>query len=117
MNIIEIQPLSNGAHKNQSGCSICPDGWAIIGDAAIIPGTFPFVNITTDNGVVTAMTANQEAYDAAIAAQRDQDSQPDAMTQTQIALAELAETESAHDLENKLALAELAEMIGGTSNG
>ena len=40
-----------------------------------------------------------------------------AVTQTQLALAELAETESAHDLENKLALAELAEMIGGTSNG
>ena len=38
-------------------------------------------------------------------------------TTAEIALAERAETESAHDLENKLALAELAEMIGGTSNG
>lgn len=43
--------------------------------------------------------------------------EPDALTQTQLALAELAETEAAHDLENKLALAELAEMIGGISNG
>lgn len=43
--------------------------------------------------------------------------EPDALTQTQLALAELAETEAAHDLENKLALAELADMIGGTSNG
>jgi len=40
-----------------------------------------------------------------------------ARTMAQIALAELVETESAHDLENKLALAELAETIGGTSNG
>jgi hypothetical protein len=40
-----------------------------------------------------------------------------AKASSQIALAELAETESAHDLENKLALAELAETIGGTSNG
>ena len=34
---------------------------------------------------------------------------------SQLALAELAETESAHDIENKLALAELAETIGGTN--
>lgn len=43
--------------------------------------------------------------------------EPDTITQTQIALAELAEAEAAHDLENKLAIAELAEMMGGTSNG
>ncbi len=36
-----------------------------------------------------------------------------AITQTQIALAELAEAEAAHDLENKLALAELAEALTG----
>ena len=47
----------------------------------------------------------------------EEDPEPDALTQTQLALAELAETEAAHDLENKLALAELAEMMGGTSNG
>ncbi len=117
MNIIEIQPLSNGAHKNQNGCNACPVGWAVIGDAAIIPGTFPFVNITTDNGIVTTMTANQEAYDAAIAEQQKQLVRPDTITQTQIALAELAETEATHDLENKLALTELAEMIGGTLDG
>jgi len=38
-----------------------------------------------------------------------------ARTAAEIALAELAETESAHDIENKLALAELAETIGGTN--
>jgi len=44
--------------------------------------------------------------------------EPDALTQTQLAVAELAETESAHDLENKLAIAELAEtLLGGTNNG
>lgn len=44
--------------------------------------------------------------------------EPDALTQTQLAVSELAETEAAHDLENKLAIAELAEtLLGGTSNG
>ena len=38
-----------------------------------------------------------------------------ARTAAEIALAELAETEATHDLENKLALAELAETIGGTN--
>lgn len=44
--------------------------------------------------------------------------EPDALTQTQLAVAELAEAEAAHDLENKLAIAELAEtLLGGTNNG
>lgn len=44
--------------------------------------------------------------------------EPDALTQTQLAVAELAEAEAAHDLENKLAIAELAEtLLGGMSNG
>src|SRR5574344_2197904 len=63
-------------------------------------------------------TGNQTLLDAWDAAQPEPDTtEPDALTQAQIALAGLAETESAHDIENKLALAELAETIGGTSNG
>lgn len=31
MRIIEIAPLDNGAHRNQSGgVSVVPDGWAVI---------------------------------------------------------------------------------------
>jgi len=44
------------------------------------------------------------------------ESEPDTLTQTQIAIAELAEAEAAHNLENKLAIAELAEtLLGGTT--
>lgn len=111
MNIIEIQPLSNGAHRNQNGCNVCPDGWVIIPDSIAIPNTFPFVNIEMDGQTVVSMTAGTMPTPDPTPAE------PDPITQTQIALAELAETESAHDIENKLALAELAEMIGGTSNG
>lgn len=57
MNIIEIAPLSNGAHKNQFGCSSCPDGWAVIPENIAIPDTFPFVDIEVDGKTVIAMTA------------------------------------------------------------
>ena len=109
MKIIEIQPLSNGAHRNQSGCNSCPDGWAIIPDSMITPDTFPFVSIEVDGQTVVNMTAG------VMPGPDPTPSEPDPITQTQLALAELAETESAHDIENKLALAELAEMIGGTN--
>lgn len=47
MKIIEIQALSNGAHRNQKSDSITtiPKGYAQIPDDMPIPDTFPFVNI------------------------------------------------------------------------
>ena len=46
MNIIEIEALDNGAHRNQiGGISTPPRGWAEIPDDMPIPDTFPFVNI------------------------------------------------------------------------
>lgn len=58
MNIIEINALDNGAHRNQSGgVSVVPDGWAVIPADMTIPNTFPFVNITVKYGVVNSMTA------------------------------------------------------------
>ncbi len=58
MRIIEITALDNGAHRNQDGgLSVVPSGWAVIPDDMTIPGTFPFVNITVKEGVVTSMTA------------------------------------------------------------
>ena len=57
MKIIEINALSNGAHNNQTinGVIPVPDGWAVIPDDMTIPETFPFVNITVENDVVTSM--------------------------------------------------------------
>ena len=58
MRIIEITALDNGAHRNQNGgLSVVPEGWAVIPDSMTIPDTFPFVNITVKDGVVTSMTA------------------------------------------------------------
>lgn len=80
MKLIEIATLSNGAHNNQTinGASpetfAVPEGWAIIPNELAIPDTFPFVNIEVNAWAsgdlyVTAMTANHEAYDTAMAKQ------------------------------------------------
>lgn len=38
MTIIQIDPLSNGVHRNQSGSAkAIPDGWAIISDGMEMP--------------------------------------------------------------------------------
>ena len=59
MLIIELSPLSNGAHRNQTTSSTIsiPDGWAIVPAEIEVPDTFPFVNIEVEDGVVTSMTA------------------------------------------------------------
>ena len=60
MKIIEIEPLDNGALRNQSGnMRTVPEGWAVIPPEIYIPDSFPFVDITVENGVVTAMTARE----------------------------------------------------------
>ena len=58
--IIEVMPLLNGGHRNQTGdFDAIPDGWAEIPVGLTVPDTFPFVNITAVNGVVTGITAGQ----------------------------------------------------------
>ena len=58
MRIIEIEPLENGAHRNQfSNTDVeVPAGWATIPDEMEIPSTFPFVEVTAKQGVVTKLT-------------------------------------------------------------
>lgn len=58
MKLIEIQPLSNGAHRNQtvSRQTDIPEGWALIPDDMEIPSSFPFVDIEAAGGKVTSMT-------------------------------------------------------------
>lgn len=57
MKIIEILPLENGGHRNQTvnGTMDIPEGWAIIPDDMVLPETFPFVHLTVDDQVVVAM--------------------------------------------------------------
>ena len=59
MKIVEIAPLSNGAHRNDRRDSFktIPDGWAVVPSSITIPDTFPFVNVEAEDGVVTSMTA------------------------------------------------------------
>lgn len=58
MKIVEIAPLSNGAHRNQTGTfRTIPEGWAVVPEGMEIPDAFPFVNIEAEDGVVTSMTA------------------------------------------------------------
>ena len=58
MRIIEIEPLSNGAHRNQTVDTLAiPTGWAVIPDDLEIPDTFPFVTITVKGSTVTSMEA------------------------------------------------------------
>ena len=58
MLIIEIQPLENGAHRNQT-CNLntIPEGWAEVPPGISAPDTFPFVDIQVDGQTVIAMTA------------------------------------------------------------
>lgn len=49
MKIVEVQALSNGAHRNQTGeFSVMPDGWAVIPEDMEIPASFPFVGIEAE---------------------------------------------------------------------
>lgn len=54
MNIIEIKTLPNGAHRNQSGGGVLPDGWAVI-PAGMEMQNFPFgeVEVAEVSGVMT----------------------------------------------------------------
>ena len=54
MRAIEIAALSNGAHRNQTGLSVLPDGWAVIPDDMVCEN-FPFGELTADeiDGVMT----------------------------------------------------------------
>ena len=72
MLLIEITPIENGSHRNQtSEASIVPpDGWAMVSDVLDIPATFPFVKnmVQDEDGVVIGWEADQESYDAAMEA-------------------------------------------------
>lgn len=61
MLLIEIEPLSYGAHRNQNvgGTMTPPDGWAVIPADMAIPETFPFVDLVVRDGTVVSMAAGE----------------------------------------------------------
>lgn len=54
MRAIEIAALSNGAHQNQTGLDVLPDGWAMIPDDMVCEN-YPFGEVTAEkiDGVMT----------------------------------------------------------------
>lgn len=125
MQIIEISALKNGAHRNQTlhGGAL-PAGWAVIPDGMELPATFPFVDLAAADGVVTVMTANQTAYDAAGAGNTVHEptdgeriaALEEALAQTDEAAIELFEANEEQQEINAAqdeALIEIYEMIGG----
>jgi hypothetical protein len=54
MRIIEIAPLENGAHRNQTYNGALPEGWAVVPDT-LATESFPFGDITVEdvNGIPT----------------------------------------------------------------
>lgn len=67
MLIVKIQAEANGAHANQNifGGITPPDGWAIVPETIPLPGTWPFVSLSAEGGVVVAMTGNDAAWESA----------------------------------------------------
>lgn len=60
MRYIEIEALPNGAHRNQeTEAALSPEGWAAIPDELEIPASFPFVDITAADGIVTSITERE----------------------------------------------------------
>ena len=54
MRAIEIAALSNGAHRNQTGLDVIPDGWAVIPDDMVCEN-YPFGVVIAEaiDGVMT----------------------------------------------------------------
>lgn len=60
MRYIEIEALPNGAHRNQeTESALSLAGWALIPAEMEIPASFPFVDITAADGVVTSITERE----------------------------------------------------------
>jgi hypothetical protein len=115
MLIVELQAQSNGARGNMRydlDAPPVPEGWAAVPEELEEKALayLPFLELTVEAGVITAVAPGERPAE-------DPAPQPDDLTQIQLAVAELAETEARHDRENKLALAELAEALLGGGEG
>lgn len=122
MLLIQQEKNPNGTHNDYSVTGVMltnvPDGWSVVHPELeeLARAILPFVLLTIENGVITALTEDTEAREAW---ERWQAEHPtpeptlDDTTALQLAVAELAETQAADQTANELALAELAETIGG----
>lgn len=86
MYMIELSPLANGAHRNQTIIHPLPDGWAVIPENMELPATFPFVGVEAADGIVTSLTADQAAWDAVQETQAPETPQPPTLEERVTAL-------------------------------
>lgn len=111
MLIIELNPLKNGAHRNQTWDAFVdvPEGWAEVPEEleAEAFGYLPFIRLTVENGSITGV--EQGEIPALPIAPEPEPADP--ITQLQLSMAELAETMEASTTETQLAVAELAELM------
>ena len=124
MHIIQTIAEANGSHPTIMPYSENrpPEGWLYITpgiDTSAMHTHQGFVDLVIDNGVVTAITGNDAAYQAYLdSLPKPEPPAPDDLTMTQLAVAELAQAVEANNTANQLAIAELAEtLIGGKANG
>lgn len=111
MLIIELTPQSNGAHRNQAGTFIRPpDGWAVVPPAleAEAQSYLPFIELTIEDGKIIGV-----AQGVIPEPEPEPEPEPDELTQTQLAVAELAQVVEDNNTANQLAIAELAEALMG----
>ncbi len=114
---IKITPENSGAHaSHMTHASVAlPEGWAVVPPHLISTALqlLPWVKLTVEEGAVTAVKDNAQARDAWEAIPKP-GPPPDQFAALQLALSELAEAQATLDIENKLAIAELAEaLLGG----
>ena len=116
MLMIELAALENGAHRNQwtDGAITPPDGWAAVPEEleAKAAGYLPYILLTVEEGEITGV-----AQGAVPTPTPEPELEPDALTQTQLAVAELAQVVEDNNTAAQLAIAELAEaLLGGETS-
>ena len=114
MNIITIKPNESGAYppiQSWSGATP-PDGYYAVADGVEL-SCGGFGALTVEDGIVTAFTPDTEAWEQWQAEHPAPEPTLDDITALQLAVAEMAEIQTADQTTNELALAELAEIVLG----
>lgn len=97
MNIIKLEPNSNQSYPPiqtwEVSYGAIPNGYALVQskiDTSAMQDYCGFVNLTIENNVVTAITGNEEAYQAYLASLPEPEPETlDEVTKLKLAIAEL----------------------------
>ena len=114
MNIVKKTPNPSGAYPPiQSWSGVTPpDGYYQVADGVEL-SCGGFGALTAEDDIVTAFTPDVEAWERWQAEHPVPEPTLDDITALQLAVAEMAEIQTADQTANELALAELAEIVLG----